>query len=81
MLVQIIIGLICLVVGFFFVWKPEKMVEFIGEQQWAEKFFGYGRSSTGYQVIGIVIIFVGFVIMTGLGGGMLRFFFGPAIRK
>ena len=75
MLVKILIGLICAVAGFLIVWKPEKMVEFIGEQQWAEKFFGYGRSSTGYQIIGIIIIIVGFLIMTGSIEGILTFIF------
>ena len=81
MLVRIIAGLAIAVAGFFIVWKPGKMVEMIGEQQWAEKFFGYGRSSTGYQVIGIVAIIVGFLIMTGSIGGVLLWFFGPMVKK
>lgn len=67
--------------GFMMVWKPGKMVEFMGEQQWAEKFFGYGRSSTGYQVIGIVVIIVGFIVMTGSIGGIILWIFGPGGRR
>ncbi len=68
------------VVGFLIVWKPGKMVEFMGEQQWAEKFFGYGRSSTGYQLIGIVAIIIGFLVMTNSVGGIIMWIFVPNSR-
>ena len=72
MLVRIIMGLIGVVIGFFMVWKAEKFVEAIGPMEWAEKFFGGSRSSTGYQVIGIIIILISFAVMTNLIGGILN---------
>jgi len=68
-------GLIGVAIGVLLVWKSDKVVESVGPIEWAEKFFGPGRSSNGYQVVGIVIIFFSFAIMTNLIGGMLKFVF------
>ncbi|MFA5048018.1 MAG: hypothetical protein WC516_03205 [Patescibacteria group bacterium] len=77
MLIQIIAGLIGCVIGFFMVWKPHIFLEMIGEQQWAEKFFGQGNGTTAYKVIGMVIIVVSFLVITGLFKGVIVWFFGP----
>jgi hypothetical protein len=80
MLVRIIIGLIGIVIGFFMVWKAEKFAEAIGPMQWAEKFFGGSRSSTGYQIIGIAIIILSFMIMTNMIGGLIMAILGPMFK-
>jgi hypothetical protein len=80
MLVRIIIGIIGIIIGFLIVWKAEKVVEAVGPMEWAEKFFGSGRSSTGYQMIGIIIIILAFIVMTNMIGGILTTIFGSTIK-
>ena len=74
---NIIVGLVGIVLGFLMVWKPNWFLEMIGVQAWAEKVFGPGRSSAGYQVIGLIIIFVSFLIMTDMMKGIVIWFFAP----
>ncbi len=71
MIAQIIYGFIGIIIGFFMTWKSRWFYEMIGEQAWAEKIFGSGRSETAYKMIGIAIIIVSFLIMTGLIKGAL----------
>ena len=80
MLVRIIIGLIGVVIGFFMTWKAEKFAEAIGPMEWAEKLFGGSRSSTGYKVIGIIVILVSFAVMTNMIGGIITAILGPMFR-
>jgi len=81
MLVRIIIGLITSVVGFLIVWKPRAFLEFLGEQPWAEKIFGPGNTITAYKVIGVLIIIVGFLIITNLIENTLLWFFSPVLNN
>ncbi len=77
MLTQILVGLLMVIVGFLMVWKPNWFVEMIGHQAWAEKVFGYGNDDTAVRMIGIIAIFLGFLTMTGLIGGLILWFFSP----
>lgn len=76
----IIIGLIGIGLGFLMVWKPQWFLDLIGEQGWSEKIFGYGHGTTAYQVIGVILIFISFMLMTGLLGDLVLWFFGPLSR-
>ncbi len=80
MLIRIIMGLIGVAIGFFMVWKSDKFVENVGSLEWAEKFFGPRRSSSGYKVIGIIIILLSFIVMTNMIGGLIMFALGPLFR-
>ncbi len=80
-MVKIIIGLIGVALGFLMVWKPRAFLEMIGEQAWAEKIFGYGHGTTAYQTIGIIIIFLSFMIMTGLIEGTVVWIFSPLFKR
>jgi len=62
----VLVGIAGIIVGFFMVWKPHRFVEMIGEQAWFSKVFGPGHGTTGYQTIGIILIFISFLIMTGM---------------
>jgi hypothetical protein len=77
MLLQIIIGLIGVAVGAYIIWKPHLFLELIGEHAWMEKLFGPGHGTTGYQVIGLVIIVISFIIMTGMIEGLIGAIFSP----
>ncbi|MFA5029849.1 MAG: hypothetical protein WC518_03905 [Patescibacteria group bacterium] len=79
MLVRIIVGIIGAVVGFLMVFRPKFFLDAIGEQAWMEKVFGSGGGISGYKVMGVVIVIISFLIMTGLIEGVLMAIFGPLI--
>jgi len=67
MLKSFIWGLIITIVGGLIVVYTEAILAFAGPMEWAIKWFGiYGGSRFGYKLIGIIIIIVGLLIMTGL---------------
>jgi len=71
------LGLFGLIIGFLMVWKPGKFLEMVGEPGWSEKIFGYGRGQTAYQAIGVIVIIVSIMAMTGLIQGILLSILGP----
>ena len=79
MFARIFIGLILCALGFGITKKPQTALDFIGPIAFAEKAFS-GGSFTFYKLFGIVLILVGFLVMTNLHvsffGGMFNFFFG-----
>jgi len=74
-----LVGLVGIILGFLMVWKPGVFLEFIGEQEWANKIIGEGHGETAYKVIGLIIIFLSFLIMFGLIQGIIIWIFGPVI--
>lgn len=78
---KIIIGLLMVVAGFFLIWKTEAIYQFTGANAWAEKHLGTeGGTRILYKLIGLVVIFLGFLTMTGLIGGFIVWLFGPILR-
>jgi hypothetical protein len=79
MIWRIIIGAVVCVVGFYMVKKPEAALDFIGPIDFAEEHVS-GGSQSFYKLIGIIIIAVGFMVITGLYGKaivwLMRFFVG-----
>ena len=71
MLGRIIIGLILCIVGFICVKKPEWPLDLVGYSGFAEKWLG-GGSRAFYQVIGLVIILIGFLAITNLHGTFIN---------
>jgi len=71
MIGRIIFGIILCIIGFICVKKPEWPLDLIGFSGFAEKFM-MGGSRFFYQVIGIIIIFVGFLAITNLHGQVIN---------
>lgn len=80
MFLTIIIGIITVIVGVTMVWRPRFYVDFVGHQEWAEKVFGVHEDETAFKVIGIIVILVGILIMTGIFKSFLMWFFAPTFR-
>lgn len=83
MFARIFISLIMIVVGYIMVWKANWFLSAIGSIDSAEKYLhSEGGSRLMYKLIGIVIIIIGALYMTGLLEPMmlslLRTFF-PAV--
>lgn len=64
MLVRILIGFLIAVLGFSMVWKTEFFINTIGLIEWAELHLGGSRMF--YKLLGIVIILLGFLVITNL---------------
>lgn len=64
MIGRIIIGVILCVLGFYIVKKPHVFLDLAGPIGFAEKWFG--NSYSGYKVLGVILILVGFLSITGL---------------
>ena len=63
----IILGIIAIAVGFVLVWKSEWFQANVGSIQWAEEKFGTsGGSRLMYKLIGMAVIFIGFLMVTNL---------------
>ncbi|OGF30032.1 hypothetical protein A2533_01490 [Candidatus Falkowbacteria bacterium RIFOXYD2_FULL_35_9] len=53
------------VVGFFFSWKTQWPMNMIGYVAFAERWF-MGGSRTFYKLLGIILIFIGIIVITNL---------------
>ena len=78
---HIILGLLGVIVGTLFVMKSEWLLQNFGQVPWAEEHLGAeGGSRLFYKLIGLVIIIIGFLGMTGLLGGLVLGIFNPLFR-
>jgi len=71
-----ILGILAIVVGSLFVIKTEWFIENFGSSAWAEQTFGGGGTRLFYKVMGIVVIFISMMAMTGLLGPAVISIFG-----
>jgi len=69
---RFLLGLAIAALGYFVVWKAEMVKDWVGRSWWAERTFqGFGGTSGLIKIIGIVIIFIGFMTLTGGGSDLL----------
>lgn len=67
---RIFLGLLGIGIGFLITWKSEWIIQNFGSNDWAERTFGAsGGSRLFYKLIGVAIIFLGVLHLTGLLGG------------
>jgi len=72
-----VFGIIFIIIGFIIVWKSNWLYENMGAVEFAEeKLASWGGSRFFYKLIGIVIIFLSFLFMSGGLGTILRKAFG-----
>ena|GEM_PF-491337 len=72
---RILLGLLLVAAGSVIVIKAEAIYNFFGPVQWAEDKLGSeGGSRLFYKIIGILIIFLGFSVATGLWFDILNGF-------
>lgn len=69
---QFIIGIFAVLAGVGMILKTQWLIENFGTNSWAEEHLGTsGGSRLLYKFIGLVAIFIGFLLVTGLFGGFL----------
>jgi len=78
---QIVIGIVIVIVGLFFVIKTNAIFSAFGSVGFFEKYLGVGNSKLGYKLVGVFLIFIGMLFITGLIDGFLNFILGPLIRS
>ena len=72
-----IIGLIAMVVGVFLIIKTEWFIENFGTNAWAEEHLGTsGGTRLMYKLVGLAIILVAMMGVTGLLGNFIMATFG-----
>ncbi len=72
-----IVGLIAIVVGVFLIIKTEWFIENFGTNAWAEEHLGTsGGTRLMYKLVGLAIILVAMMGMTGLLGNFIMATFG-----
>jgi len=77
MTLRIIVGLLGMTIGVLMVIKTRWFSDFFGPMPWAEKYLhAEGGTSLGYKLLGILVFFVCFSIMTGWVKPLLIRIFG-----
>ena len=72
-----IVGLIAIVVGVFLIIKTEWFIENFGTNAWAEEHLGTsGGTRLMYKLIGLAIIIIAMMGVTGLLGNFIMATFG-----
>lgn len=67
------IGIAAALAGIGLILKTEWLIENFGNSAWAEaKFSSSGGSRLFYKLIGLALIFIGFMLITGLFQGFLE---------
>ncbi|MBI4138554.1 hypothetical protein HY479_00180 [Candidatus Uhrbacteria bacterium] len=72
LIIRILIGLALAAAGTFFVIKTRKIMDFFGPIAWADAKLGGGGTNLMYKLIGIVLIFTGFMVATNLWNAFLN---------
>ncbi len=76
---RIILGFIGVVVGALVTIKSESIYQMFGSVDWAERFLGGGGSHTFYKLLGILVVLISFLVMTGLIENVLLAIFGSLL--
>jgi len=80
-MLRVLLGIGIISVGTFFVIKTEWFLENFGRVEWAEEHLGFeGGSRLFYKLIGILIIILGFLVVSGLWYDLLNSFTGLFIK-
>ena len=79
MIGRIILGFLVAIAGFLITWKSTKVFGLTGRIDWAEKNLS-GGTLPFIRLFGVIVILVGFAIITNLMGNLLEAFAGLFIR-
>ena len=78
---NIFLGFIIIAIGALIVIKSEAMLSNFGRMEFFERYLGAeGGSRLGYKIVGIIAIFIGFLIMTNMIGGFMEWLLSPLLR-
>jgi len=69
---RILLGLGIAGVGSFLVIQTKIFLDFFGHSEWADSKFGGGGTNLLYKTIGLLLVFIGFMVMTNLWGAFME---------
>jgi hypothetical protein len=71
-----LVGIILIAIGFVIIWKSNWLMDNMGRVEWAEQHLGSdGGTRVFYKLIGVAIILLSFLLMSGgLGSGLKKVF-------
>lgn len=79
---RILLGFFIVLAGFFFTWKNFWIVTYFGRIPWAEeKFSSSGGTYFFWKMFGLLTIFIGFMIIFNLLGGVIMSIFGSSFSS
>lgn len=79
---KILLGILITALGVILVIKTEWFLQNFGRIDWAEQKLGLnGGSRLMYKLIGIAVIFFGFLLITGMFGGFMSGTVGKALVR
>ena len=76
----ILYGLVVTALGFLIVYKSEWFLNNFGRISFFENHLGGGGTRLGYKLIGIGVMIIGMMIMTGMISGFLGWILSPLIK-
>jgi hypothetical protein len=78
---QFILGALIIALGIYMVLKTELVLKNFGSNSFFERNLGTeGGSRLGYKLLGLLLIFLGLVIMLGMSGNFLGFILSPLLK-
>lgn len=69
---RILAGIAIAGAGVFMVIRTRNILDFFGPFDWAEAKLGNGGSNLFYKLVGVVVIFLGFMVATDLWNAFLN---------
>ncbi|MBU0648858.1 hypothetical protein KJ969_02030 [Patescibacteria group bacterium] len=77
MIARIIIGLIIVAAGVAMVMRTQWFMSIVGQIAWAEAHLGGGGSRALLKIIGLALIFIGFLVVTNMWESVIVWILGP----
>ncbi|MFA5183923.1 MAG: hypothetical protein WC456_00170 [Patescibacteria group bacterium] len=78
---SIVIGILSIAAGAALVIKTEWFINNFGRIAWFEEKMGSdGGSRLGYKLIGVGLLFIGIITLTGSGEAFVRWLLGPLLK-
>ena len=75
------IGLVMIAMGLSMAWKTEWYLRILGRNPWAERNLGGGGTRVFYTLMGVVIILIGFIIVTNLWDNFMLWAVGSLFTR
>ena len=69
---RIILGIVVVLIGFFMIYKTMAVQGWTGIIPWAEKKIGPGGTPSFIKLLGLLVIFIGIFIATGVINDVMR---------
>lgn len=80
-LIRILGGLAAVLVGLFFLFKSETMLDFLGPIDAIDNKLGANGTRLFYKLLGTIVVIVGFLVMTNLWGVFVEATLGSLIPQ